>query len=226
MIAKLVTHAATRDEAAAKLAAACRAVEVWPVRTNAAFLACTLTDTDFVAGRIDTGFIARHPSLVPADTPPPQIVAQAAHALLSTGEGPWATLTGFRVGAVSESEIAVTVAGHACKAVPAAGTASVWDNVLFANGQAWPFGAPRFAAASESSSADGMLVAPMPGMITVLHVKPGERVKRGETLMVLEAMKTENSILAPFDGKVERLDVDLGSQVGEGAVLAKIGKAE
>ena len=72
MIAKLIAHAATRDAAAAKLAAACRAVEVWPVKTNAAFLARAAADPDFVAGRIDTGFIARHPNLVPGDTPPPR----------------------------------------------------------------------------------------------------------------------------------------------------------
>ena len=72
MIAKLIVHAPTREAAAAKLAAACRAVEVWPVKTNAAFLARAAADPDFVAGRIDTGFIARHPDLVPGDAPMPQ----------------------------------------------------------------------------------------------------------------------------------------------------------
>ena len=47
-------------EAAAELAAACRAVEVWPVKTNAGFLARAAADPDFLRGDIDTGFIERH----------------------------------------------------------------------------------------------------------------------------------------------------------------------
>ncbi len=70
MIAKLIAHAPTRDAAAAKLAEACRQVEVWPVKTNAAFLARCLAEPDFVAGRVDTGFIgARQEALVTIVSP-------------------------------------------------------------------------------------------------------------------------------------------------------------
>jgi len=58
MFAKLIAHAPTREAAAAKLADACRAVQVWPVKTNAAFLARCLANPDFVAGQVETGFIA------------------------------------------------------------------------------------------------------------------------------------------------------------------------
>ena len=65
MIAKLIAHATTREGAAAKLADACGQIEVWPVKTNAGFLARCLTEPDFVLGAIDTGFIeARLDSLV------------------------------------------------------------------------------------------------------------------------------------------------------------------
>src|SRR6266436_934254 len=57
MIAKLIVHAPNRKAAARKLSAACAAVEVWPVRTNAAFLARVAGDAAFVACDIDTGFI-------------------------------------------------------------------------------------------------------------------------------------------------------------------------
>ena len=53
MIAKLIARGDTREAAAATLAAACRTVEVWPVRTNAAFLARCLSHPDFVAGDVD-----------------------------------------------------------------------------------------------------------------------------------------------------------------------------
>ena len=70
MIAKLIVHAASRTEAAAKLAKACGQIEVWPVRTNAGFLARAASHADFIAGRIDTGFIERHGAqLIPGIEP-------------------------------------------------------------------------------------------------------------------------------------------------------------
>jgi 3-methylcrotonyl-CoA carboxylase alpha subunit len=230
MIAKLIVHGESRGEACAKLAAACRAVEVWPVKTNAAFLARAAADPDFIAGRIDTGFIARHPGLIPPETPDAAVIAQAAHALLAKGETPWEALHGFRLGAPSGEEIAVAIAGHIYKATPAPNPASVWSDgharVLFAEGQAWPFGPPRFEGAADVGALDGAIVAPMPGMVTALPVMQGQTVKRGEILLVLEAMKMENALVAPFDGVVAVLNAALGASVTEGAVLARIEKEQ
>ena len=80
MIAKIIVHADTREDAAIRLAEACREVEVWPVRTNAAFLARCLDHPDFVSGEIDTGFIPqRQEALISA--PPSADVFVAALAL-------------------------------------------------------------------------------------------------------------------------------------------------
>jgi 3-methylcrotonyl-CoA carboxylase alpha subunit len=227
MIAKLIAHAPTREQAAEKLAASCRAVEVWPVKTNAAFLARAACDPDFIAGRIDTGFIARHPGLVPGDVPDETVIAQAADALLPRGDRPWSALHGFRVGATAQALVPVTVAGHIYNVMPRPGGA-VWTDgvsrVLFVDGQAWPFGPSRYEANSSAGAGDGTLVAPMPGMVTVLNVKQGQQVKRGENLLVLEAMKMENAIVAPFDGTVADLHASLGAQVSEGTVLARMEK--
>jgi acetyl/propionyl-CoA carboxylase alpha subunit len=57
MIAKLIAHGVDREDAAARLAEACRLVEVYPVKTNAAFLARCAAHPDFVGGAVDTGFI-------------------------------------------------------------------------------------------------------------------------------------------------------------------------
>ena len=70
MIAKLIVHADDRSAAAAALAKACAAVQVWPVKTNAAFLARCAAHADFVAARVDTDFIgARLEALVARKTP-------------------------------------------------------------------------------------------------------------------------------------------------------------
>ena len=228
MIAKLVVHGESRDEACAKLGAACSAVEVWPVRTNAAFLARAAAAPEFVAGRVDTGFIARHPGLIPPDAPDTAVIAQAARALLACGDTPWEALHGFRLGAPPSHTIAVAIAGRIYEAMPAPTASPTWSDgharVLFARGQAWPFGPPRFEGTSDVGALDGAIVAPMPGMVTVLAVTQGQVVRRGEILLVLEAMKMENALVAPFDGVVAELNARLGASVTEGVVLARVEK--
>jgi 3-methylcrotonyl-CoA carboxylase alpha subunit len=227
LIAKLVVHGERREEAAQKLAAACGRVEAWPVKTNAAFLARAAAHPDFVAGRIDTGFIGRHPELVPGDAPDQSVIAGAANALLSQGQGPWDALHGFRPGAAPLTQVPVMVAGHLYKASPQPGGTAWTDaglRVLFAEGQAWPFGPARYEGAGEAGVSDGALAAPMPGMVTVLNVGQGKAVRRGEILLVLEAMKMENALAAPFDGVVAECNVRLGGQVQEGQVLIRMEK--
>ena len=75
------------------------------------------------------------------------------------------------------------------------------------------------AASVEVDVAPGHLTAPMPGKVIQVAVKPGDQVKRGATLMVLEAMKMEHSIAAPMDGTIERVFFKAGDLVEEGAEL-------
>ncbi|MDP8983624.1 MAG: biotin/lipoyl-binding protein [Pseudomonadota bacterium] len=86
LIAKLIVHAPNRKAAARKLAAACAAVEVWPVHTNAALLARMAGDAAFIAGDVDTGFLERRAAtLIPALEPSAEVVRAAAGALLHEG---------------------------------------------------------------------------------------------------------------------------------------------
>jgi 3-methylcrotonyl-CoA carboxylase alpha subunit len=62
----------------------------------------------------------------------------------------------------------------------------------------------------------------MPGKVIAVDVTEGEAVTAGQRLMVLEAMKMEHALTAPFDGVVEGLGVSAGSQVQVEAVLAKV----
>lgn len=64
--------------------------------------------------------------------------------------------------------------------------------------------------------------APMPGAILSVSVKQGDAVKKGQVLLILEAMKMENEILAPRDGVVAALAVQAGQTVETGALLCTL----
>ncbi|MEV5328192.1 biotin carboxylase N-terminal domain-containing protein [Nonomuraea sp. NPDC052634] len=80
---------------------------------------------------------------------------------------------------------------------------------------------PRLPEPAEHT-APGSLLAPMPGSVLRVEVAPGDRVTRGQTVLVLEAMKMEHRITAPADGVVSGVHVEKGRQVDAGAVLAII----
>ena len=233
MIAKLIVNAPTREVAAAKLAAACGALQVWPVKTNAAFLARAAADPAFVAGDIDTGFIERHLArLVPGGEPSDEVLQEAAGTLLQTGSSdPWTALSGFRSASEPDRRVAVDIAGHAHLVTLTDARASgvvesvKGETLLFLNGEAWAFGPPvADHVAGGGGQSDGAILAPMPGRIVSVDVVAGESVAAGQRLLVLEAMKMEQALLAPFDGIVAELSAEAGGQVTEGTVLARIEK--
>lgn len=83
--------------------------------------------------------------------------------------------------------------------------------------------APAPAVAPVSAPAGGESVnSPMPGTILSVNVKVGDSVKTGDVLMVLEAMKMENEIMAPVDGTVTSVGVGQGATVETGALLCTI----
>jgi 3-methylcrotonyl-CoA carboxylase alpha subunit len=65
----------------------------------------------------------------------------------------------------------------------------------------------------------------MPGKVVTFQVRPGDRVRRGQTLAVMEAMKMEHTIAAPCDGVVEALPYAPGDQVVEGGELLRLAAA-
>ena len=86
-----------------------------------------------------------------------------------------------------------------------------------------PAAAPAAAAAPVVTGAGEAVNAPMPGNILKVNVKAGDAVKSGTVLVVLEAMKMENEIMAPKDGTVTQVLVNKGSTVDTGAPLVVIG---
>ena len=235
MIAKLIVHAPARIAAAAALARAAGAVEVWPVKTNAAFLTRAASDVDFVAGRVDTGFIERHAErLLPAAGPSAAVLQASARALLEDGviaSDPWRALQGFRANGRADLRVAVEVGGerHVVEVTGRPVTTRIAEvgveRVLFLDGEAWAFAAPVAGHADGGALAsDGAVISPMPGLITTVEVAEGQAVTRGQKLLTLEAMKMEQTLSAPFDGVVADLKASVGQQVAEGVELLRVVK--
>lgn len=88
-----------------------------------------------------------------------------------------------------------------------------------------PSSAPKAPAAPapQAAAAGAVTVsAPMPGKILDVRVSAGQAVKRGDVLMILEAMKMENEIVSPQDGTVASIQVSVGSAVEAGDTLASL----
>lgn len=85
-----------------------------------------------------------------------------------------------------------------------------------------PAAAPAAAAAPVSVAAGEPVKSPMPGNILRIEVSQGQQVKEGDVLMVLEAMKMENEIVATKSGTIAQIAVSKGAVVETGAVLAVI----
>lgn len=86
-----------------------------------------------------------------------------------------------------------------------------------------PASAPAPAAAQAPVSGGEKVSCPMPGTILSVNVANGAKVKKGDVLFVLEAMKMENELQSPCDGTVSGLNVTKGAAVESGAVLCVIG---
>lgn len=83
-----------------------------------------------------------------------------------------------------------------------------------------PVAAPAPAAAAPAGAEQ--ITSPMPGTILAVNVTAGQAIKKGDVLMILEAMKMENEIMAPRDGVVGSVNTTKGSSVETGALLCTL----
>ena len=82
--------------------------------------------------------------------------------------------------------------------------------------------APAATPAASGSKGSVVVSAPMPGKILGVKTEVGKAVKKGDVLMVLEAMKMENEIVAPQDGTVASVETTVGAQVESGDTLVTL----
>ena len=124
--------------------------------------------------------------------------------------------TNCKIHAVDESGIDVEVGSHRFFAQVTRANDQILINMPFGDLDAVII--PRFIEPGNEVP-EGGLVAPMPGKVIEVRVKKGDKVKAGDTLIIIEAMKMEHSIKATENGKVTKLMVSLNQQVDNGATL-------
>lgn len=84
-----------------------------------------------------------------------------------------------------------------------------------------PAAAPAPSKAAPAGGAGSIKVSsPMPGKILAVKANVGDSVKKGQVILILEAMKMENEVVAPQDGTIASINVNVGDMVEPGAVLA------
>jgi 3-methylcrotonyl-CoA carboxylase alpha subunit len=234
MLGKLIAWGEDRDAAAQALAATCREAQVWPVRTNLGFAARCLSHSEFLLGAVDTGFIERHLQALTEPALPLDAMARwAAQALVvPEGDGPWERGSGFRLNAPPRREVVLADerGGHFVvdlgKPLPPAFGGFITDEgpVVQHEGELRRFRRYRAEGGAGGGTADGALLAPMPGRVTAVDVAEGQAVAKGQRLLTLEAMKMEHGLVAPFDGLVAELPAVAGAQVREGSLLVRVEK--
>ncbi|MFC8917580.1 acetyl/propionyl/methylcrotonyl-CoA carboxylase subunit alpha [Streptomyces sp. NPDC057116] len=250
MLAKVIAHAPTRDEAVRRLAHALERARVHGPVTNRDLLARSLRHPDFTAGRLDTGFYERNLAGLTAPAPGEEYAAVAA-ALAAAARrsgrfGAFRTVPsppqaarygdhevryrptrdgGFTV--ESHPHARVVDATPTCVRLDVDGVVRRWevadhgDGVVHVNGHRLAVH-PRFTDPAERT-APGSLLAPMPGtVVRVADVAAGARVEAGAPLVWLEAMKMEHRVTAPASGTLTALHAVPGRQVEVGALLAVV----
>lgn len=93
---------------------------------------------------------------------------------------------------------------------------------LFFRGAIYVLSEEREMQRAAQRHAGGGLEAPMPGKVIKLNVEPGQSVVRGEEILVIEAMKMENALRAPRDGRVKSVAARVGEMVSPGLVLVEL----
>lgn len=156
-----------------------------------------------------------HPVTVTISGPP-------LAARVRIGDGPWLEASGEPM----DGGLLLTVAGQTSEvtAFTHQGGNETW---LHLDGATWTLREESLRARiSDEPTHNGDIRSPMPGVLIAVNVGEGEAVREGQVLLIVEAMKMEHALSAPFDGIVERLVVHEGVGVVVDQLLASVAKAE
>ena len=270
MVAKLIVHGDTREQALARLDTALAQTHIVGLNTNVQFLRHVVRSPAFSKAQLDTALIQREAAVL-FKQDPVGLAAAAAAVIAATlyaeadvkGNDPFSRRDGWQSHGTTRRRFELEYDGQPVRAVLTYGDVlrlqvgegvegresalqftpqgdGLWvqfngvrtHSTVHAQGEVrhvfTPQGATRItvldplAHAGEAAQEGGRLTAPMPGKVVSFAVKAGDKVKAGQALAVMEAMKMEHTISAPQDGTVAELLYAPGDQVADGAELLKL----
>jgi len=274
MVAKLIVHGDTREQALARLDTALAQTHIVGLNTNVQFLRHVLRSASFATAKLDTALIPRESAVLFKQDPvglqaaAAAVIADALQAEAAVqGADPFSRRDGWQSHGITQRRFELAYEGQPVRAelrYERAGVLSLQVGEAAAatlqftppeaspkQGGLWvqfngarihsqvhaqgevrhvftPQGAVRIslldplAHAGEATPEGGRLTAPMPGKVVSFAVMVGDKVKAGQALAVMEAMKMEHTISAPKDGTVAELLFAPGDQVADGAELLKL----
>ncbi len=247
MLGKVVAHGATRDAARRRLVAALDRTAIVGLRTNVGFLRELAASDAYADAAIHTDWLDSDPAanaVTTAPVVPDEVWRRAARAVLdeagdaADADDPFGARDGWRLGGPpAPSQVTLAHAGETrvLRVEPDADTQLMEERVgewvgvdahqvtVVHHGYAFVLDRPdAFGPGAGAAAGDSDVVAPMPGTVLAVHVASGDAVSSGQSLGVLEAMKMELTLAAPFGGIVALVDAEPGRQVPIGHLLFRV----
>jgi acetyl/propionyl-CoA carboxylase alpha subunit len=250
MLGKVIASGPDRESARAALVAALDATAILGLTTNVGFLRALTASEEFRDATIDTAWLDHHEVRAP-DAEVARIGVAWVRAMLAEApsDDPFGS-DGWRLAAdpapflapldrsVAVDRVRGEVDGHQVRQLSAADHVLVLDvdghrermvvnvqpHILEAvhHGQRFVFEPPDPTSDRATDAGGGTLLAPMPGTVLAVDVAAGDTVAPGQRLGVLEAMKMELALTAPFAGRVANVGAGVGDQVRLGHVLFEV----
>jgi len=256
MIAKLITHAPHRKTAIKELESQCKHSRIYPPRSNLRFLLNCLRQNEFQSGKVSTHFIDQfYDTLTGTNLETDKGAIEYAIAPTKNGltsrvndmgyapnlklkdlleNSPFADDKGWRLNQPNRREfvklcngqtITFSLDAENIPNVSAYAIARPEGEVVFVDGFYYLVQNAGGAHANSTVSSDH-ITAPMPGKIIALNCAAGDSVSEGDPLVVMEAMKMEQTLTAPRDGIVAEIGAKIGELVTDGALLVRLAEID
>ncbi len=233
MISKIIIHKDDRLSAIKALETACRNTHVFPIKTNARFMAACLAHKDFQDGHVSTHFITQNAdTLLEKDSLSKDLdsISNVLNAKSDNTNTPFNSPAGWRLNQANRSHFYRRIGGDPTALSLTPDPAKISKNtarytlaqgeVIFVDGLAYL--SENIADGNDASGGGNSVTAPMQGRIISVNVSVGDTVKAGDPMVVMEAMKMETTLEAPRDGMVAKVNISVDALVTGDAVLIEL----